>query len=259
MDFLTDIINEKRAEIEGLKKRSSREGFDLEETPEPLDFLGALDGDGTKIIAEIKKASPSRGVICRDFDPVRLATSYKECGASALSILTEKRFFQGEISYIGSVKRDVSLPVLRKDFILDEIQIWESLYAGADAILLIARILSADRLKELVSISLRLGLTPLVEVHDEEDLSKALSTDTRIIGVNNRDLKTFKTDIGVSKRLKPLIPDDRIAISESGISTRDDIELLEGIGFKGFLIGESLLSSGDTGKKLRELLGICAC
>lgn len=257
MTFLAQIIEEKRKELYGLTADIVREyKARAKDIPKPRGFVRALNGKGTKIIAEIKWASPSKGIICKDFNPVNIARIYQENGACALSILTERRFFKGNISHIGSVRNKVFLPILRKDFILDEGQIWETLISGADAILLIARLLTKEELEGFVALALEIGITPFVEVHGEKDLEKALSTDTPIIGVNNRDLTTFETDIGISLRLKPLIPDDRIAISESGIKDRRAIESLEKEGFQGFLIGESLLREGDIGKKLKGFLGV---
>lgn len=257
MTFLEKIVEEKKKELYGLTADIVREyKARAKDIPKPREFLRVFDGKGTKIIAEIKRASPSKGIICKDFNPVNIARIYEENGACALSIITERRFFKGNISYIASVKNKVSLPILRKDFILDEGQIWETLISGADAILLIARLLTEEELKGFVSLSKEIGLTPFVEVHDEKDIEKALLTDTPLIGVNNRDLTTFETDIGVSLRLKPLIPQDRLTISESGIKDRRDIETLEGKGFSGFLIGESLLRDSDIGGRLRGFLGI---
>ncbi len=248
MTYLEAIIEEKR--------KCLRERKDLTfPSLERRDFLSAFKGEGTRIIAEIKKASPSKGIICSDFDPVGIARVYEENGACAISVITEERFFLGSLSYIEAVKKAVSLPVLRKDFILEEFQIRESLNAGADAVLLIARVHERERLIDLVEACLEAGLVPLLEVHDRSDLEKALSTRARLIGINNRDLNTFRVSIETSLRLKPMIPEDRIAISESGISTRKEIEALERAGFRGFLIGESLLRERDRGRKLRELLG----
>lgn len=250
MTFLKRILKAKQREIDSIKE------LPLPSTScERRDFLATFREEGTRIIAEIKKASPSKGIICNQFDPVSIARVYQENGACALSVVTEKDFFLGDISYIEAIKKEVSLPVLRKDFILEEIQVRESLSAGADAVLLIARLHTMERLKDLVRACIEEGLVPFVEVHSREDLDKALATDAIIIGVNNRDLSTFKTDIGVSIELKPFIPNDRIAISESGIERRKDIETLERIGYRGFLIGESLLREKDMGKKLKELLG----
>ncbi len=250
MTFLEEILKVKRREVEGIK--------DISLPPPPpgrRDFIAAFDGGGTKIIGEIKRASPSKGIICTDFDPLTIAKVYEENGACALSVLTERDFFLGDLSYIEAIKKKVSLPILRKDFIIEEIQIRESLSAGADAVLLIARLHDAEKLKDLVRACIEEGLAPFVEVHSREDLDKALATDAILIGVNNRDLSTFKTDIGVSMELRSLIPEGRIAISESGIETRRDIETLERMGYRGFLIGESLLREKDMGRKLRELLG----
>ena len=260
MTFLDKIIEEKKKELSVFKGKVKELGVGKNISP-VRNFLSPFKKKGTCIIAEIKQASPSRGRICDNFNPVDIARIYEENGACALSVLTEKKFFMGDLSFIADIKKETALPVLRKDFIIDKTQIRQSRLAGADAILLIARILSKEELKDFVSLTFEEGMTPLVEVHDERDIEKALFSNAGLIGINNRDLETFKTDIGISLRLRQLIPDDRVVISESGIRQRRDIETLSEAGFKGFLIGESLMmEEGDgIGKKLRGLLALDTC
>lgn len=221
------------------------------------DFRAALIGktDDVRIIAEVKKASPSRGVIRDEFDPLGLAKEYEANGASAVSVLTEEAYFQGSLEYLRLIKEKTGLPVLRKDFIIDEYQIYEARSAGADAVLLIAAILDEKALKNFLWLTEALGMAALVEVHDEEEIKKVLEAGASLIGVNNRDLKTFKVDINTTVRLAPLVPKDKIVVSESGIRERADILLLKKAGVNAFLIGEALVKEKDAGKKLRGLLG----
>lgn len=227
----------------------------LADMPPTLDFEKAIRGRACAVIAEVKRSSPSKGRIREDFDPVKIARTYELYGASALSVLTERRFFEGNNAYVPRIRRAVRLPILRKDFIVDPYQISETRVLGADALLLIARILEAGQLQEFIGLSSELGLASLVEVHDEADLEKAITSGARIVGINNRDLDTFRTDFGVSMRLAPLIPRGLTRVSESGISTRDDVEDVVAAGFHAILVGESLMRQKDIGKKLRELLG----
>ena len=218
--ILEKIVAVKKREVEAAKS-----GLPLDALKErisqykPLDFKAALRGGGIKLIAEVKKASPSRGVLVADFDPVALALTYASCGAAAISVLTEATHFQGSPENLQKIREKVSLPLLRKDFIFDEYQIYESAAIGADAILLIASILSANKLKSLLDLSHRIGLACLVETHDEKDMAKALKSGAEIIGINNRDLNTFKTDIETTHKLRELVPAGKIVVSESGIST----------------------------------------
>ncbi len=256
--ILEQIIADRKNDVKELLTRTTLSDIKSHalDTPPPRDFLGAFSSPGTSIIAELKKASPSRGVIRIDFDPVYIAGIYQANGARALSVLTEKKYFQGDLSYLSLLKNHVSLPLLRKDFIVTEFQVWESRAAGADAVLLIARALSRSLLRDLISCAFEAGLEPLVEIHDEADCEKVRDTDARLIGINNRDLTRFTTDIAVSLRLRPSIAADKTVISESGLRTRKDILQLELAGFDGFLIGESLLCEEDIGKKLQELAGV---
>lgn len=225
--------------------------------PLPLRFKDALlpSPDGrVRVIAEVKKASPSKGVIREDFNHLEIAETYQRNGASALSVLTDRKFFQGSIDYLSEIRHAVSIPLLRKDFVVDEYQIFEARGYGADAVLLIAAVLDDKEMHDFVELSLNLGLAPLVEVHDEAELERALKTDAELIGINNRNLQTFKTDINTTVRLIGSIPEDRIVISESGINTREDINLLKDAGVDAFLIGEALMREADIGKKLREFV-----
>ncbi|MBI4642099.1 MAG: indole-3-glycerol phosphate synthase TrpC [Candidatus Tectomicrobia bacterium] len=228
----------------------------LQDLEPPRRFLEALkDGSqGTRIIAEVKKASPTKGLIRADFDPVAIATTYEEHGAAAISILTEKQFFQGNLDYLHQIRKVTHIPLLRKDFLFEEYQIYQSRIFGADALLLIVAMLEKGELKELFQLTHEVGLEALVEVHNEDELDTALSVNARLIGINNRDLKTFQTTLDTTLRLVPLVPPGKVIVSESGINHRSDIELLEKAGVHAFLIGEALMRERDIGKKMRELL-----
>ena len=223
-----------------------------------MNLSQALRGKKPAIIAEVKKASPSKGVLCRDFDPIRIARIYANCGATAISVLTEENYFMGSLSYLKAIRDDLGskrLPLLRKDFILDPYQVYESRANGADALLLIAAILTPSDLKELLDLSHGLGMECLVEAHNESDLEMALSTGAGIIGINNRDLQTFKVDINITRLLRPLVPPDRLVVSESGIRGPDDMQKMKEWGVSAVLIGEALVAAPDIGAKMRELLG----
>ncbi len=220
-----------------------------------LDFAGAIRGRDCAVIAEVKRSSPSKGRIREDFDPVGIARIYEANGASAVSILTERKFFEGRAAFVPQIRKAVNLPLLRKDFIVDPYQIVETRVLGADALLLIARVLEAGELLDSIGLASELGLAALVEVHDEPDLEKALSAGARIVGINNRDLETFRTDLDVSVRIARRVPKGVTVVSESGINRRGDIERLMGEGIHVFLVGESLMREKDIGMKLRELLG----
>lgn len=226
-------------------------------SPATRNFRQALLGENVSIIAEIKKASPSLGDIALDIDVKKTALLYEGAGAAAISVLTEEDYFKGNSDFIKVVKGSVKLPILRKDFIFKPYQVYESRYLGADALLLIASILEEKTLKDLVQLSYFLNLEPLVEVHTEEDLAKALKTKAKVIGVNNRDLNSFKTDIDTTKRLIPLMGLDKIVVSESGIKDAKDVKMLKNLGVDAILVGESIIKSGDYMKKIKELLGDC--
>jgi len=219
-------------------------------------FEKALYGPGDiRLIAEVKKASPSKGVIREDFDPVKIARIYEESGASCLSVLTEKKFFQGELEYLGRIRKAVKLPLLRKDFIIDEYQIHEARAAGADAILLIASCLEEQQIEDYLGIAHQLGLDVLVESHTYKELDKSLRAGATIVGINNRDLSTFAVSLQTTLDLIKDIPDDRTVVSESGIKTREDVVKLHQAGVDAVLVGESLMRENDIGKKVKELLG----
>jgi len=227
----------------------------LADRPPTRDFEGAIRDRGCAVIAEVKRSSPSKGLIREDFNPIEIAGIYADNGASAISILTERKFFEGNAAYVPQIRRAVRLPLLRKDFIIDPYQINETRVLGADALLLIARLLEAGELRDFIGLASELGLAALVEVHDAADMEKAVSSGARIVGINNRDLATFRTDLDVSIRLARRIPKGITVVSESGIGSRGDIEKLMEAGIHAFLVGESLMREKDVGKKLRELLG----
>ena len=258
--ILDQIVADSIVALESRKRRYPLAGLRRKALvqPPPLDLAAALRGDDIKLIAEVKKASPSRGVIRDDFRPTAIARTYAANGAAAISVLTESKYFQGSLSHLKSVRRALrhyNLPVLRKDFIIDLYQVHESRAYGADSLLLIVAILGAEKLAELLRCSQELGMSCLVEVHNEADLEIALKSRAGIIGINNRDLNTFTVDISTTERLRPLIPPDRIVVSESGIKDRDDMAKLRQWGINAALVGESLMSAGDVAARMRELLG----
>jgi indole-3-glycerol phosphate synthase len=256
--ILDKIVDYKIKKIEEEKKITSIDEIlsKLDNCSQKRDFEKAMaDKKELNIIAEVKKASPSKGIIKEAFDPIYIAKEYEKNNVSAVSVLTEDKFFQGNNEYLSEIKKITSVPILRKDFIIDSYQIYQSKLLGADAILLIAAILSKDKLTKFQNIAREIELDCLVEVHDETELDMVLNTETKIIGINNRDLKTFKTDIKTTEKLMKLIPKDKIIISESGINTRNDIKFLEDLGVNGVLIGESLMRSKYINEKLDELRG----
>ncbi|HTR43578.1 MAG TPA: indole-3-glycerol phosphate synthase TrpC [Pseudomonadales bacterium] len=263
MNILDKIVEEKKREISKLPARIIAAG-DLRdallEHGERRDFTRAiLDGTRTTqhvaLIAEVKKASPSAGVICQDFDPVRIAKEYEAAGASCLSVLTDEKFFQGSLDYLHQIRQAVKLPLLRKDFIIDERQILEAIEWGADAILLIVSILSDEQLRKFHSLAMDAGLAVLVEVHDATEMERALKIGAELIGVNNRDLKTFKVDLATTENLAAKLGQGKILVAESGIHTRADVERLKKCGASAILVGESLLRGGDIKTKIHELIG----
>jgi indole-3-glycerol phosphate synthase len=209
----------------------------------------------TAVIAEVKKGSPSKGVIRADFDPLAIAETYRDNGATCLSVLTDEKFFLGNLRFLALIRETVSLPLLRKDFICDPYQIYESRAAGADAILLIAACLELGQLRDFHALATELKLDVLLEVHDEAEMETALQTDCRLVGVNNRNLRTFVTDLNTTCRLARMMPPDRLLVAESGINCRADVVRLAKAGAGAFLVGESLMREADIGAKLRELLG----
>jgi len=256
--ILQEIVNNTRLELENTKRHLSLKELEkmaLEQVP-PLDMSAVLFGDGIKLIAEIKKASPSRGVIRDNLNPLEIARTYASNGVAAISVLTEPKYFQGNIEYVRQIRIELKnkrIPLLRKDFIIDPYQIYQSRAYRADSLLLIVAILKFGELNEFLSISHQLGMKCLVEVHNEDELKVALESGAGIIGINNRDLNTFEVDINTTKRLKPLIPSDRIVVSESGIKDRYDIQKLGEWGVNAALVGEALMSSSDIAKKIRQI------
>lgn len=261
-DILKKILDHKRGELAAAKAAMplSELRARITEQPPARGFAASLERTAsvgrTAIIAEVKKGSPSKGVIRADFDPLAISSVYAENGASCLSVLTDAHFFLGNLAYLSEIRKAVDIPILRKDFIFDPYQVYEARVAGADAILLIAAMLDLPRLRELASLACELALDVLLEVHDEGELGVALETGCKVIGINNRSLRTFVTDLSTTERLAPLLPANRLIVSESGINTRDDIARLRRAGAKAFLIGESLMREPDMGAKLRELLGV---
>lgn len=256
--FLDEIVIRSRQDLEARKSKLSMENVRRLAlgAPPPLDMAAALRGDHVRLIAEVKKASPSRGVIRHDFDPVAIARSYAAGGASVISVLTEGRYFGGSLDHLKDIREAVGnrLPLLRKDFIQEPYEVYESRACGADGLLLIVAILGAERLAELMELSRGLGMSCLVEVHNQAELGIALDSGARIIGINNRDLETLDVDINTTERLRPLIPEDRIVVSESGIKSRDDIEKMARLAVDAVLVGEALVSAADITAKLKELL-----
>src|SRR4030042_1382156 len=220
----------------------------------PLDFALALKDNHIRLIAEVKQASPSRGMLSPNLNPTELARTYARGGAAAISVLTEANYFVGSNEHLAAIKEVVGLPLLRKDFIFDPYQVYESRAYGADALLLVAAILSQGQLKDLVSLSHGLGLRCLVEVHNEGEMERAVHSDAEIIGINNRDLNTFTVDINTTRRLRPLVPKGKIIVSESGIRSRKDVEKLRKWGVDAVLVGEALVTASDVRAKMKELL-----
>ncbi|MBX9582927.1 MAG: indole-3-glycerol phosphate synthase TrpC [Gemmataceae bacterium] len=259
--ILDEIMATKRREVAAARQRLpdrelERRAADL---PPARDFTAAVNRPGeVRVIAEVKKASPSAGVIRPDFDPVVIARTYERHGAAAISVLTDVGFFQGSLEYLTAVKLAVGMPVLRKDFVLDRYQLLEARAAGADAVLLIAECLPGERLAALQREATALGLHTLVELHDAEELPRVLGCGATVIGINNRDLRTFTTRLGHTLDLLPHIPADRVVVSESGIKTHADLVRVGAAGVRAVLVGESLMRSPDIGAALAELRGVCS-
>lgn len=229
----------------------------LPAAPPVRSFRAALEkGPGPGVIAEVKKASPSAGVLRADFDPVAIARIYADSGAAAISVLTDESFFQGQLAYLTSIRAAVAPPVLRKDFLLDPYQVVEARVAGADAVLLIAEILDDGQLRGLLHKTHELGMEALVELYERENLERVLASGARLIGVNNRDLRNFVTQLEHTLDIAPLLPADACLVSESGIRTRADMQRLESAGVKAVLIGETFMRAPDIGAKVRELRGV---
>lgn len=258
-DVLNKILARKREEI---NERSSKAPFDsfiaqCRDMPDPRGFKAALEArvqrNQAGVIAEVKKASPSKGVIREDFDPVQIAQSYERGGAACLSVLTDEDFFQGGDDFLVMAKNATSLPVLRKDFTIDPYQVYEARTIGADCVLLIVAALEDDMMMQLYELALELGLDILVEVHNERELHRALPLEKALLGINNRDLRTFYTSLEITFNLLPLIPDDRMVVTESGIHTIDDVAAMRGHNVNAFLVGEAFMRADDPGLKLLEM------
>jgi indole-3-glycerol phosphate synthase len=257
--LLDEIISSKQTEVRALKDQFKHITLlNLADAfPPSRDFKAAIGKPGKiNLIAELKKASPSAGVIQENYNPVELAKDYEANGASAVSVLTDGPYFNGLLAHLKQVKEATTIPVLRKDFIIDELQVYESRLAGADAILFILRILDDDQLKKLFEVALKIGLSPLLEVHNEAEAERALALGAEIIGINNRDLDTLKVDFNLSLKLPEKYPElkNKILVSESGINSASQINELKSAGFAAVLIGETLLKSNDPGAKIKTLL-----
>ncbi|MSQ15154.1 MAG: indole-3-glycerol phosphate synthase TrpC [Dehalococcoidia bacterium] len=261
MTTLDEIVAYKRTELEDTKARVPIGELEraVALVSPAMDFENALAGPSISLIAEIKKASPSSGMLRPDLDPVELAYQYTSSGASAISVLTESHFFLGDLNFLREIKSQAkgwehSVPLLRKDFIVDPYQICEARAYGADALLLIVAILTPQELKSLLALTHQLGMEALVEVHTAEETTAALDSGARVIGINNRDLHTFTTDLEATGKLRPLIPSDRTVVSESGIKSREDVKRLREWGVNAMLIGEAIVTSKDIEAKVREFL-----
>ncbi|MDP3136696.1 MAG: indole-3-glycerol phosphate synthase TrpC [Burkholderiaceae bacterium] len=258
-DILDKIVAVKREEIAAAMQRKSLQAMreDAESRLRTRDFLGAMRAriaaGGSAVIAEIKKASPSKGVLREDFIPADIAQSYAEFGAACLSVLTDRQFFQGSVDYLKQARASCDLPVLRKDFLVDPYQVYESRAMGADCILLIAACLDDGRMAELEAIALSLDMAVLVEVHDAAELARALRLKTPLVGINNRNLKTFEVTLDTTLGLLADVPPDRLLVTESGVQTRADVQRLREAGVRAFLVGEAFMRAEDPGAALAEL------
>lgn len=256
--ILDRIVATKHEEIAAARRHIPEAKLEaaLASTPRPRDFRGALlQGSGVQIIAEVKKASPSAGIIRADFDPVVIAATYAAHGAACISVLTDEHYFQGHLRYLEAIRDAVEVPLLRKDFILDRYQLLEARAAGADCVLLIAEILPGEMLPRLLREAGELGLQALVELYDAENLPRVLEAGATLVGVNNRDLRTFTVSLDHTLEVATRLPAGVCLVSESGIRNRADIERLQAGGVRAVLIGETLMRAGDIGAKLRELRG----
>jgi indole-3-glycerol phosphate synthase len=256
-DILKKIVARKEARLAESKRRKPLPDLQraVQPTSEPHRFIAALQRDRINIIAEIKRRSPSKGIIRADFDPESIAANYTMHGAACISVLTEEDFFDGSLEHLCAVRVVTGLPLLRKDFVFDEYQIYEALQAGADAILLIAAMLDGAQFNDLLQTAHGLGLDVLVEIHDEAEAEQVLRYDVQLLGVNNRNLRTFETTLATSLQLAAQLPKHLTLVSESGIRTRADIDVLRAAGFHAFLIGEELMRADDEGATLQALVG----
>jgi indole-3-glycerol phosphate synthase len=256
IDILEKIVADKRPEIQALKAEKNLGDFMKEalDTPRTRDFQKALvNAHRVTVIAELKKASPSKGVLREDFHPVEIAQAYQKGGAVALSVLTEKNYFQGDPAFLSQVRTSTNLPLLRKDFIVDEIQIPESRVLGADAILLIAAILEDDQVRRFLDLAKQLHLAALCEVHDAAEMERMVACGAGLIGINNRNLRNFEVDLQTTFDLVPLAPEDTVLVSESGIRGYADLELMRDVGVAAVLVGETLMRQEDPSKALKNL------
>jgi indole-3-glycerol phosphate synthase len=266
--IVDNIMAYKRTELEQKKRAvplADLKAQAVDRRP-PLDFAAALQGGGVRLIAEVKKASPSKGVFRPDLNPIQMAETYASNGAAAISVLTDTKFFHGKLEYLTAIKSALSntqypvpntqypIPILRKDFIFEPYQVYETHACGADALLLIVAVLSDAQFAELLALTHRLGLTALVEVHDEAELARALPLGPRVLGVNNRNLHDFRVDLNTFGRLRPLIPAGIVAVAESGVSTAADVRRLRNMGADAMLVGEALVTAPDVPNKVRELV-----
>jgi indole-3-glycerol phosphate synthase len=254
--ILERILEVKRAEIAAAKRRVPLSELEAATAPPPRDFMGALRARRPAVIAEIKKASPSRGVLRADFDPAAIARSYEAGGAACLSVLTDRQFFQGDVAHLAAARGACALPVLRKDFVIDAYQVFESRAAGADCILLIAACLEQDEMRELERVAQGQGMAVLVEVHDAAELEAALALNTPLIGINNRNLKTFETRLETTLELLPRVPPERVVVTESGIRSPADVDHMRAAGVNTFLVGEAFMRERDPGAALIRLFNI---
>jgi indole-3-glycerol phosphate synthase len=257
--ILDKIVASKRQEVAAARLRMPLQEMEDQAASAPpvRDFRAALAGPGPiQLIAEVKKASPSAGIIRADFDPIAIARTYQGHGAACLSVLTDAPYFQGHLSYLARIRASVAIPLLRKDFIIDEYQVVEARLAGADAILLIAEILDDGTLARLLARARDLGMAALVEFHEEANLPRVLASGADLVGINNRDLRRFVTDLDLTLRLRPQVPDNVLLVSESGIRSHADVKRLEAAGVSAILVGESLMRADDIGLAVEQLLGL---
>ena len=256
LSILKRIVEAKNARLEDRRRLLPLAAIEkmIERRAKSYDFAGAIGDRPVQIIAEVKKSSPSRGILCSDFVPANIARRYAASGAAAVSILTEEKYFGGRIEDMISVRSELEIPLLRKDFVWDRYQVYESAAYGADAVLLIVALLRQQQLSELIALSHHLGMACLVEAHNENEVEMALNADAGIIGINNRDLDSFRVDIDTTRRLRDLIPDGKIVVSESGIRTRADMKQLKNWGVHAVLIGEALVVAESVENKMREIM-----
>jgi len=257
--ILDEIVESKRREVEAARARVPLDELEAQATSAPpvRDFQALLASGGPiRLIAEVKKASPSAGILRADFDPVAIARTYQAHGASCISVLTDAAYFQGHLSHLARIRASVAIPLLRKDFVIDEYQVVEARLAGADAVLLIAEILDDEELARLVARVRDLGMAALVEFHEEANLPQVLAAGADLVGINNRDLRRFVTDVERTIRLRDSIPADVVVISESGIQNRRHVERLEAAGVSAILVGETLMQAARVGQAIERLLGL---